>query len=144
LRRRWGELVSDHTENRRQDSKSRRLSWTQRFGFFSIAITFPRLLWQGLSKKCTARSRDRRALPNAVDFVVDYYRGKTMDSDKGHRNFITGVRNAPRNQAKHASDPAETEFEVARLHPASMIMRAVPMIEPLGGSRKASRKARFI
>jgi hypothetical protein len=70
-----------------------------------------------------------------MDFVVDFYRGKTeADTDKAHRKFITDMLNNAKNQAKHAGDPTETEFEVARLDPASMIMRAIPMVEPLGGT----------
>jgi len=62
------------------------------------------------------------------------YRGKTeTDSDKKHRKFITDILNDPKNQAKHAGDPTKTEFE-ARLQAVSMIMRAVPTVERLGGS----------
>ncbi|WP_406869879.1 hypothetical protein [Paraburkholderia fungorum] len=85
---------------------------------------------------------ERAALPNAVDFVVDFYRGKTeAETDSEHRKFITHVLNDARNQAKHAGDPSETEFEVDRIQPVSMIMRAVPMVEPLGGPFSDEMKA---
>ncbi|WP_232439719.1 hypothetical protein, partial [Burkholderia ubonensis] len=42
---------------------------------------------------------------------------------------------------KHAGDPSETEFEVDRIQPVSMIMRAVPMVEPLGGPFSDEMKA---
>ncbi|WP_226153192.1 hypothetical protein [Burkholderia vietnamiensis] len=84
----------------------------------------------------------RAGLPNAVDFVVDYYRGKTeAETDSEHRKFITHVLNDARNQAKHAGDPSETEFEMDRIQPVSMIMRAVPMVEPLGGPFSDEMKA---
>lgn len=84
----------------------------------------------------------RAGLPNAVDFVVDFYRGKTeTETDIEHRKFITHVLNDARNQAKHAGDASETEFEVDRIQPVSMIMRAAPMVEPLGGPSSDEMKA---
>ncbi|MFX1740003.1 hypothetical protein PXJ20_32050 [Paraburkholderia sp. A1RI_3L] len=80
------------------------------------------------------RCLKRAGLPNAVGFVVDFYRGKTeAETDSEHRKFITHVLNDARNQAKHAGYPSETDFEVDRIQPVSMIMRAVPMVAPLGG-----------
>ncbi|ANB72626.1 hypothetical protein AYM40_09790 [Paraburkholderia phytofirmans OLGA172] len=84
----------------------------------------------------------RAELPNAVDFVVDYYRGETdTETDREHRKFITDILNEARNQAKHAGDPSETHFEVERIQPVSMIMRALPMVEPLGGEFSDAMKA---
>jgi hypothetical protein len=81
-------------------------------------------------------------LPNAVDFVVEYYRGKTdAETDREHRKFITDILNDARNQAKHAGDPSETHFELDRIQPVSMIMRALPMVEPLGGTVSDEMKA---
>ena len=42
--------------------------------------------------------------------------------------------NGPRNAAKHANNPAETEVIVDRDYPLQMIMRALPMAWSLGGS----------
>ncbi|MGB8418190.1 hypothetical protein HHL24_27165 [Paraburkholderia sp. RP-4-7] len=89
----------------------------------------------GAAEEILGKLSSRAGLDNAVDFVVDFYKGQTdTATDEEHRNMILRILNTPRNQAKHANDASETTYEVDRLNPASMIMRAAPMVVPLGGT----------
>lgn len=53
-------------------------------------------------------------------------------TDEARRSVLFNVMNFPRNEAKHANDPAETHFVVERTFPLQMIMRAMPMARALG------------
>ena len=95
----------------------------------------------GAAEEILGKLSSHAGLDNAVDFVVDFYKGQTDTStDEEHRSFILRILNGARNQAKHANDPSEESFEVDRLNPASMIMRAVPMVTPLGGTMSKEMK----
>ena len=93
----------------------------------------------GAAEEILGRLCERAGKPVAVEFVVNYHLEDTDPAlpDKDRKRIIRDVLNSGRNQAKHANDPNETHFDVERIYPLQMIMRAVPMCKDLGVKQSA-------
>lgn len=87
----------------------------------------------GAAEEILGRLCEQAGKPVAVDFIVDYHMKDTDPalSDKERRKILRDVLNSGRNAAKHANDPNETTFDVDRIFPLQMLMRAIPMCAAL-------------
>ena len=101
----------------------------------------------GAAEEILGRLSEQAGLPVAVDQIVEFHWDDTDASmlKSERRRILLGVLNGPRNSAKHANDPEETEFDVDPDFPLQMIMRAMPMARSLGSppSREADM-VRFV
>jgi len=102
---------------------------------FLEADFLPALTLAGAAEEILGALSRRAGLPVAVEQIVEYHFEDTDRTlpDQERRKVIIDVLNQGRNQAKHANDPSETDFELEQIHPLQMIMRAMPMARRLGG-----------
>lgn len=80
----------------------------------------------------------------SADAVAAYHFSETDPTltDKERKKVLFDLMNRPRNEAKHANDPAEPHVVVERDFPLQMIMRAMPMARNLGAP--PSREAEMV
>lgn len=88
----------------------------------------------GAAEEILGRLSEKAGLLVAVDQIAEFH-WDDMDAslpESERKRILLGVLNGPRNSAKHANDPEETEFDVDPDFPLQMIMRAMPMAHALG------------
>jgi hypothetical protein len=94
----------------------------------------PALSLAGAAEEILGALSRRAGLPVAVEQIVEYHFKDTDQAlpDLARRKAIVDILNAGRNQAKHANDPSEADFELEQIDSLQMIMRAMPMARRLG------------
>ena len=104
-------------------------------GHFLNGDYLPALTLAGAAEEILGALSRRAGHAAAVDQIVAYHFKDTDPqlTDEARRKVIRDILNEGRNQAKHANDPAEPDFELEQIDALQMIMRAMPMAHRLGG-----------
>ena len=98
----------------------------------------------GAAEEILGRLCERAGKTVSAEAVAAFHFADTDPAltDPQRRKVLFDVMNRPRNEAKHANDPAETHFVVERDFPLQMIMRAMSMARNLGAP--PSREAKMV
>jgi hypothetical protein len=90
----------------------------------------------GAAEEILGRLCERAGKTVAAEAVAAFHFPDTDPAltDQERKKILFDVMNRPRNEAKHANDPAETHVVVERDFALQMIMRAMPMARNLGAS----------
>lgn len=113
-------------------------------GLFLEGDYLASLTLAGAAEEILGKLCERVGKPVAIESIVDFHLKDTdpnLPEDK-RKGILRGILNKPRNAAKHANAPDETEFVVEQVAPLQMIMRAMPMARRLG--LVPSREAKMV